>query len=62
MDNCDGTKWVMLPFAVLFAGMAVNNTIETYSEATVERAAIEAGLEQVELDSGKIVWQKKESE
>ena len=61
MDSGD-IKWVMLAFAVLFAGMGINFTVQDYSAAMVERAAIEAGLEQVELESGSIVWQRRESE
>jgi hypothetical protein len=56
MDN-DYTviKWLMLPFCCIAIGTAASIGVESYSNAMVERAAIENGYEQV-IEDGKTLW------
>lgn len=57
-DGTDNSvKWLCIMYTVVFSVLLVGKTIEYYINAQNDRTAIEAGLEQREVD-GEVLWVK----
>jgi len=53
-------KWYVILMIILFLGLMISVSVESYIELQTEKIAIENGYEQVETGSGKIMWVKKD--